>query len=298
MRDFWGECFDPRAEMPAKTFERTFCRVCMNPGCERSAATGLSWSRRMATQTERLFTNPSFADPDDPRFREIRKIDFPSAVQEAMRLEISDRRGDWSVPTAEDAQRLAASMAAKSPPPGRTSAPAPAPPPPTEKVVQQYTIRGSSGEDYDVTLFEPAAGGPPRWKCTCKAFEFGGGKPCKHIAYAVTLPPEDEPEPAPPPKPAPAPTPAQFQAGGQRPAAQPPKPAAAPQRPFFPPAGNIPMPPGGVMVDGSLPPPPKSRPASAAPATPVVDPWAPPPPKPKVIPVGGKVVLGGGGEKK
>ena len=300
MNDYWSECFDPKMGGTPKEFERTFCRVCKNPGCSRSATQGMSWTRRMATQMDRLFTNPNFADPNDPKFADIRKTDFPSAVREAMRLEISDRRGDWGVPSEEDAAKLAAIMVARPDPvvPEKPVEP-PVAAPPVEHVLQQLTIRGTQGDEYEVSLVE-SPGGMPKWRCTCKAYEFGGGKPCKHIAYAATLPPEDEPLEEPPPN-----APTRFQNAPQPPAPLPPvRPAtvppvqaggAGPRPPFFPPMGNIPAPSGGVMLDGTRPVPPAARPATPAPAA--VDPWAPPPAKPKVVPVGGKVVLGGG-EKK
>lgn len=294
MPDYWTECFDPKLGVSPKELEYTFCRVCKNPACSRSATQGMSWTRRMATQMDRLFVNPTFADPNDPRYADIRKIDFPSALHEAMRLEISDRRGDWVVPTEEDATRLAAAMVAKH---GVAEAPPP-PPPPVENVVQQFTIRGTQGDEYEVSLVE-VPGSTPKWRCTCKAFEFGGGKPCKHIVYAATLPPEDAPEPEPQ-----ANTPTRFQSAEAPEPVRPPQPATIPaprqaapgqlppRAPFFPPMGNIPTPSGGIMIDGTNPPPPRDR--VGPPTKPAVDPWAPPPPKPAVVPVGGKVVLGGG----
>ena len=274
--DLWGECFDSQMGMPPKTFEHTFCRVCINPKCVRSAGSGSSWTKRMSTQRERLFDPSLIADPNDPRFAHLQVVDFPSAVQEAMRLEISDRRNDWSVPTSADVRQLAEEMAGGLPPTTHPT-PEPTPEPKVEApVLQRHQIRGSKGDVYDVTCV--SVDGKPQWKCTCKAFEFGAGAPCQHIKYASTLPPEDAPEASP----------SRFQAG-------PPKPATMPtgaRAPVYPTAANIPMPTGGVMVDGSAPPPPAQRQASTQPAD--FDPWAPPPPKPKVVPVGGKVTFGGG----
>lgn len=261
MSDLWEGCFDPRFGSP-KDFASTFCKVCRNPGCER--ATGRSWAQRMSTQMDRLFVNPKFADPNDPSFADIRKVDFPSAFMQAMRLEISDIRGDWSVPSNEDVIQMAQPQS-----PGQ-----PVVEPPVGKVLQHYTIRGSQGDEYEVELVEPAVGHPAQWRCSCKAFEFK--KQCKHIDYASTLPPEDELEDEPVQD------------------ARPPGPAMPQARSFIPSAGNTPAPTGGRMIDGSRAPSPLSR----TPAPPVVDdPWAAPPPKPKVIPVGGKVVLGGGDKK-
>lgn len=349
MNDLWNDCFDTKMGMSPDEFSRTFCRVCRNPGCSRSITQKLSWTERMATQMTRLFVDPKFADPNDPQYADIRKIDFPSAVREAMRLEISDRRGDWTVPTEEDASKLAMSMVAGTPAPpvaeptpydfhgtlcidvapgatslipyvialaqhpnsrdmqkaillpvGLTQGHFAAELPglagfqvgpydevrralsgePNERVLQGMQIRGTQGDTYEVSLVEVAVG-PPQWRCTCKAFEFGGGKPCKHIEYAVNIPPEDEPDPVETP-------PSQFQGRPLLPAMREP---VVP----MPRAGNIPVPTGGIMIDGTSPPQAQARPPR--PPTPVVDPWAPPPPKPKVIPVGGRVVLGGGDKK-
>ena len=44
-------------------------------------------------------------------------------------------------------------------------------------------VEGSAGRMYRV-WFDRTPKGPYQygWSCECKAFEFGGGKPCKHIA--------------------------------------------------------------------------------------------------------------------
>lgn len=320
MSDFWNECFEPQHGVPPKNFEQTFCRVCLNPECVRSAASGTRWVRRMATQAERLLENPQFADPNDPKYRDLRSIDFPSALREAMRLEIATRRGDWSVPTSEDAQQLAAELAARTAPPLAPPEPEPAPPvvgdEPVGQVLQSYEIRGSTGDVYKVQLVEKVVG-LPTWTCTCKAFEFGRARPCKHIEYAQSLSAPDpvptKPE-TPAPQPAPPkseqvqaptgsnPSPSRFQGQAQPPPTSPPS-----RRQFLPPMGNIPLPSEGVMVDGSTPPKPAERPdVRAKPTTatppPEVDPWAAPVPPKKpsnVVPVGGRVVLGGKpGEKK
>ena len=270
MNDYWNDCFDPAMGMSPDTFKNTFCKVCRNPECSRSSTQRMAWTQRMKTQMERLFENPKFADPNDPQYQDIRKVDFPSAVQEAMRLEITDRRGDWSVPTKAEIANLASEMVAKT---GAPQAP------PSPVVLQSFDIEGDQGVIYEVACVEH--GTTVRWTCTCKAFEFGGGKPCKHITYAQSLPPEDAPEPE-------AEAPARFQ-GAPKQATVP----SGPQAPFFPAKSNIPVPPGGIMLDGTKPIPPRDRVDPRAKPE-VDDPWAPAPPKPTVIPVGGKVVLGGG----
>lgn len=301
MADFWSECFDPRMELPPEKFASTFCRVCRNLECQRSGGSGAKWAKRIATQEDRLLNNPKFADPDDPRFKALREIDFPSAFREAMRQEIVDRRGDWNVPSEKDAQALAVEMSSKVAPPP--------PPPPVEdddedlvgKVLASHSIRGTQGETYLVNLVERVVG-RPEWTCTCPAFVHGRTRPCKHIRFAETLPPEDPPEPEPA---AAAPPPARFQRAESPEAkptpfakASPPvaKGAPPPKSPFLPKMGNIPVPAGGIMVDGSAPPAPRDRATAArGVGAKADDPWAVPAAKKSdnVVPIGGKVVLGG-----
>lgn len=329
MPDLWNECFNQSMGMTPNEFEQTFCRQCRNPTCDRSAGSGLRWLKRIMTQEERLLNNPKFADPNDPRFKEIRSVEFPSALKEAMKLEISERRGDWTVPTELDTMQLAAEMRSAPlsqivVPPTPAAPPPPSPTPPSTpeveedddesvgRILRRMDISGSGKNVYQVTLIERIVG-RPEWMCTCKAFEFGRARPCKHIEYAMSIPEEVEA-----PKPVPAgPPPARFQAPSPPPAAakakeapkavqknNPPetKPPTGPRQPFYPTQPNIPMPSGGIMIDGSAPPPPKDRGPNRPNISPQADSWAPPPAttKPNVIPVGGRVVMGGKppGDKK
>jgi len=52
----------------------------------------------MSTQVERLLTNPNFAGVEHPKYAILQEADFPNLLREAMRLEISARRGDWEIP--------------------------------------------------------------------------------------------------------------------------------------------------------------------------------------------------------
>lgn len=330
MADFWSECYDPRIALTSgqpttpETFSQSFCRLCRNQECSRSGGSGSKWLQRMSTQEDRLLLHPRFADPDDPRFKHLREIDFPSALREAMRIEIADRRGDWVPPTEQDALLLAAEMSTRVGP-SQPTVPIPeddeVPPlieeddAPVGKVLREYSLRGSGSEVYRVTEEERIVG-RSEWFCTCKAFEFGRARPCKHITYAMSLPPEDAPEPTPPT----APVPSRFQAPPKAtpPAKQPeavkatakqpeviappakmPDPPRVAGRPFLPTVGNIPVPSGGIMIDGSPPPSPRERGVPSQ-GTAAADPWAAPTQKKKVdnvVPVGARVVLGGKGSK-
>lgn len=266
MKDLWNGCYDPKMGMPEGQFKRTFCRVCLNLACERSAGSQTAWNRRVTTQVERLLVKPAFADPKDPKYAQVRAIDFPSTTRTAIRQEIGERRGDWSVPSDADIATFASQFVKSV----DTPAPEPAPSP-TETVLQSIPVVGVRGDAYEVSQVE--RDGVVTWRCTCKAFLFGGGNPCKHIQQTQE-------------RDAPLPTMSSSAAMVPPPAMTPPTYPAHPTT--IPQVGNIPMPSGGIMVGGATPHVSKER-------NHVIDPWAPPPPKPKVIPIGGKVILGGKG---
>jgi len=303
MADFWNECFDPAMNISPKEFGQTFCRVCRNIECERSAASGFSWLRRMKTQTERLFDNPTFADPDDPQYEAIRRIDF---AQVTAPIEVHSRPGggDWKdlgptpAPVLPRPKPPTPPPVVAAKPPSETAPVAETPvvqPPkavptgPAAQVLREMHVRGS-GETYRVAL-ERQGDEDPEWTCECRAFKFGSARPCKHIVYAASQAPEEEQLPTEPTPPA-GPPPSKFQ---NRPPGAP-----APVPPVMPRLPNIPVPAGGVMIDGSKPPPPTSAartapadPWSATPTKPVDTTWTTPKKKDVVVPVGGKVVLGG-----
>jgi hypothetical protein len=291
-QDFWGECFDPAAGMSPNQFTGTFCNRCMNGDCERSAAEGTSWFKRVSTQEDRLLLQPKFADPRDPKYRDVANLDFRSALKEAITLEIADRRGDWSIPTdaevAIEASRVAAGQG-MSPPPEPPEPPTP--PAASDGIVLRVTVRGQTA-DYEVTLNDDGA-----WACSCPAFRFARANPCRHIQQAEADLEQGRQEPTPPPpvpvQPVLPPAPAGF-----RPPSAPAVTGASPPGAPRPPMRNIPMPSGGIMADGTAPPPPRpAAPAPAASPPPAADPWAlppdkAPPAKGTIVPVGGKVVMG------
>ena len=99
--DFWNECYLEQRISP-KEFQQRFCAVCKNQECHRAGWGESRWLQRMSTQEDRLLTNPNFADPRDPKYRHIREHDFPSLLREAIRIEVIEQKGDWSVPTEAD----------------------------------------------------------------------------------------------------------------------------------------------------------------------------------------------------
>jgi len=297
LRDLWNECYSGEARVvPPEQFKQTFCGVCQNAGCKNSRTSGTKWANRMATQVELLLTNPKFADLDDPMFREIRSLDFQDKVREALAIEVSSRKGDWSIPTETEVAHLAAELTGMvppapmffkpEPPPAAPEAPVlpppPAPEPPPAPVVPvdpndgEWEVRGDSPNSrYMVKRAQGV------WSCTCPAFSYNKG--CKHVLDMATRL-NHAPVVVPPP----------VNTVQDNKNLRAPDPTAWTQALVtrgVPSMQNTAVPAGGVMVGGGAPPPP----------APAIDPWAAPAPPPTrtmnefVIPVGGKVVMGGAG---
>lgn len=101
-RDLLRECMAStgvaQEEQSVEEFQQFFCRLCWNGQCVRAEQTDLPWERRMATQVERLLTNPHIAAEGDPRYANIRSMPFKDLFRDAVRLEIANQRGDWQIP--------------------------------------------------------------------------------------------------------------------------------------------------------------------------------------------------------
>lgn len=290
-RDMWAECYagEHQRNISPEDFKRVFCQRCRNPECSNSAVGQSRWVNRMETQVDLLLDNPLFADPDDPRFKALRELDFASAVREAVALEVSSRKGDWTIPTDEEIDRVAQEMMSQGPvgfeaPPGDEPDPEPEP-----SVLWQGTARGSKGAVYEVALTE-LGDGAPVWTCTCPNFHYRKAPPegCKHIVEARELylqaeaaKAEEVVEKADP----------EFSTEQREPERRPPNVDAEAwaqmrERGVVPRGRNTRFPSDGLMVDGSAPP-----------EEPEPDPWAAPAdpkPKGKVVDVGAKVKMGGG----
>lgn len=291
--DLWSKCYDgeQRQRVSPEEFRSQFCDNCMNGGCRNSKASKTTWSERISTQADRLLHNPQFSDPRDPRYREYAEMQFVNKLREALAIEVSTRKGDWTPVTEEEIGRAAAEMVGMVPPSGfqapklvdevtttgldgKEQAPPPAqsapppepevPPEPPEELEGKWVLRGDSGNLYTVTLTKAGD-----WGCTCPSREV----PCKHARdiqqklrrAAPEAPKAPEAPPLPP--------------------GLPPVQGNAPE-PFSPRDGrvNTGAPTQGIMIGGGPPPAPE----------PEVDPWAPAPAKPKerVMPVGGRVTFG------
>ena len=111
MADHLAECNSGKLRVDAKSFQQVWCVRCSRPDCDLAKyARDDPMAYRQATWRERYFGDNQ-ADLSVPQFARIAAMDFPNLIQKAVRLEISARRGDWSVPEIEisDGQLVQAS---------------------------------------------------------------------------------------------------------------------------------------------------------------------------------------------
>ncbi len=98
MPDFLRDCNSGELKIDNKTFTDTWCAKCRRPDCDLAALAKIDpMAQRNATWREKFF-GATEADLSIPKFAQIARTDFPNLLQKAMKLEISARRGDWSVP--------------------------------------------------------------------------------------------------------------------------------------------------------------------------------------------------------
>lgn len=259
--DLWEGCYaDSHRQMSPEQFKKTFCDNCLNPGCVNSKAAGTSWMNRILTQEEVLLRNPLFANENDPLFSSLRSVDFKDLLQQALALEIADRKGDWSIPSQEEIQQEAAAMLhPRGFSPKAEEIVLPTPLPVEEEPLGVWKVKGDKNISYEVSQYKTKG-----WKCTCNAFKFSDPPMCKHIEMIQFRLTRSNQNPEAPTNTAPI-------------VSRPP--------PIDVPLGrNTNLPGGGMMVGGGPPPPP----AAAAP-----DPWAITEQK---VSVGGRVVLKKDGE--
>lgn len=265
--DRWNECYEGvHRQTPPKEFKEIFCNHCMNASCTNSRGSGMSWSQRMSTQTDRLLDNPLFADQRDPRFDHIRSMEFQSMVEREIAIRVSTEKGDWSVPTRQEVSNKAAEMIGIIPPTGfKKEEPEPKQPEvkvepekveeskEEKEVLDSWRVKGSQKEPYEVTQYADGT-----WYCTCGHFQNTLEK-CKHIAQlekrVVSLQPAEESEVI-PRRPPPitevipsmnAQSQSGFMVGGSKPPEEPADPWAAPKK--HPPTGTIPV--GGTFTFGA-----------------------------------------------
>lgn len=98
MPDFLRDCNSGELKIDNKTFTDTWCAKCRRPDCDLAVLAKIDpMAQRNATWREKFFGAVE-ADLSIPKFAQIARTDFPNMLQKAMKLEISARRGDWSVP--------------------------------------------------------------------------------------------------------------------------------------------------------------------------------------------------------
>lgn len=80
-----------------QAFTETFCQRCRNPECSRAQWSVDRFQTRIATQADRLL-NPKnqIAQQDSSRYEGL--SDFVDMAKQALTLEISARRNDWTIP--------------------------------------------------------------------------------------------------------------------------------------------------------------------------------------------------------
>lgn len=257
----------PRLQSP-EVFRKQFCAVCRNPACTNSIIGQSRWQTRVDTQEEKLLVNPQFGDPNDPRFFEIAGQAFEDRLREVMAIEIASQKNDWEPVTDTEVDAALGTLPKKTGliPAGFLERSTPPDPP---VMLWEGQARGTGGSLYRLTLLRLGTG-EEVWSCTCPAFQNRGGR-CKHIQEAIVVRAQTE---APIPE-VPA-TPDPNKPVNTTPAS-PEKWQQAMDKRRLPQAKNTAFPASGMMIDGSAP-------------TPPPDPWAPAAP---IVPVGGRVVLGG-----
>lgn len=98
MPDSLRDCNTGPLKIDNKTFTETWCAKCRRPDCDLAVLAKIDpMAQRNATWRGKFF-EATEADLSIPKFALIARTDFPNLIQKAMKLEISARRGDWSVP--------------------------------------------------------------------------------------------------------------------------------------------------------------------------------------------------------
>lgn len=100
MPDLLRDCMDDlgsklKEKVGLNEFGSTFCARCRNSDCSRAGWSKDLFGSRVQYQEERLLS-PTRSDPSHPKYAQL--ADFVDMTQEALKLEISSRRGDWTTP--------------------------------------------------------------------------------------------------------------------------------------------------------------------------------------------------------
>lgn len=134
MNDYLRDCMSDLGERNPQPFKETFCNHCRNTDCVNAKWSQDKFGERVTTQVDRLFKTPRIEQT--PRYAML--VNFIDASREAMRLEISDQRGDWTLPE-ESKTSLPLFVAAQPQPQPLPEHPEPEPKPEPEPLVETTT---------------------------------------------------------------------------------------------------------------------------------------------------------------
>lgn len=96
MKDLIDDCIsDLGQKRDYKAFQAAFCDHCRNPNCIHAKWSKDKFADRVTKQPDRFFNLPQ-TDFRNPKYAVL--VDFTNMIREALRLEISDRKKDWSIP--------------------------------------------------------------------------------------------------------------------------------------------------------------------------------------------------------
>jgi hypothetical protein len=184
MKDLTESCLlDMENKYTESQLRRRYCRQCRNPECGNSVGLGSLFAKRMQTQEDVLLNNPLFADETHPKYFMLREIDFPEMLQEAIRLETADKKGDWEVPTVDDQLSLIDGTLKESS---------------KEEILLETQpsnmVEVESESDINVIYLVELDTQGHAIKCSCRAGQLS--RPCKHLKQAEVifkgLPDEDQ----------------------------------------------------------------------------------------------------------
>jgi hypothetical protein len=156
-----------------------FCSQCKQVRCGYARWNEDPWMDRMSTQVDRLLENPNFADPKDPKWSDLRAIDFPDMVRQAIILEVASRKGDWTIPTVEEGLDMMVS-APEGFEPSEEFLQEEAPPveeEPSPRIIE-VPSKTKKGVVYNVTLNDEGEA----VSCDCKAGQYH--RRCQHLGWA------------------------------------------------------------------------------------------------------------------